>query len=131
MPAHHWRARVRYCAAEPAWWAQHVGDHFPEQPDGRALDALGLNPSLLGRPVAQTSTGERQRLALLRALQPMPDVFLLDEPTSALDPDTAARVERWVSSVVGAARCALVVTHDCALADRLNAPIVSLEALAA
>ncbi|QPH55639.1 ABC transporter ATP-binding protein [Pontivivens ytuae] len=129
MPGPDWRARVRYCAAEPAWWAPRVGDHFEEPPDRDELDILGLDVSLLEHSVTETSTGERQRLALLRALQPMPDVLLLDEPTSALDPEATARVEGWLASQVGTTRCAVVVSHDPQQAERLGARRVSLEAL--
>ena len=43
--------------------------------------------------VARLSSGERQRLALLRVLANRPPVLLLDEPTANLDEATTARVE--------------------------------------
>ena len=88
MPAPEWRKHVTYVSAEFGWWADLVIDHFPSQARSEvaALSArLGLRADRLDAPVAQLSTGEKQRLSLIRALLPNPPVLLLDEPTGPLD----------------------------------------------
>jgi len=107
-----WRRRVGYLPAESGWWALTVGDHFPDgAPAG--LDGLGLSVDALGWDVERLSTGERQRLALLRLLAARPDVLLLDEPTANLDPDTTARVETLVARYREEHSAAVLwVSHD-------------------
>ena len=55
MPAPGWRRLVTYIAAEPAWWADTVGEHFADWTAAAPLlAALGLPEDCRGWPVART-----------------------------------------------------------------------------
>lgn len=116
IPAPQWRSLVRYCPAEPAWWTETVRSAFPAGVAAdrveRLLHTLGLEQSVLDRPLAVLSTGERQRLALARALIDEPRVLLLDEPSAALDAQSAALVEELIRYQLLAGRSAILVSHD-------------------
>ena len=128
MPGPEWRRRVAYVAAEAAWWSDMAGDHFDDADAARhALAGLGLDDAVLEKQVALLSTGERQRLALLRALVLEPSAMLLDEPTSSLDADNAGRVEAMIEERRAAGAAILVVTHDDAQARRLAARRLVIE----
>ena len=120
LPAPQWRRRVTYVAAESGWWADTVAAHFAPGVDLNALlPRVGLAPALAQAAVARCSTGERQRLALLRALQPDNRVLLLDEPTSGLDEEARALVETLLRERLAQGGGLLLVTHDAAQARRL------------
>lgn len=124
-----WRRRIAYVDAEAAWWSDVAGDHFDDTDAARrGLAGLGLGAELLDKPVALLSTGERQRLALLRALVLEPSAMLLDEPTSSLDADNAKRVEAMIEERRAAGAAILIVTHDDAQARRLAARKLVIEA---
>lgn len=106
-----WRRALALLPAEPAWWGARVGEHFPEG-DEPPLAALGLPPQALQWDVTRCSSGERQRLALLRALASEPRVLLLDEPTANLDADSRGRVEALIEEFLRGGGAALWVTHD-------------------
>ncbi len=74
--------------------------------------SLGLADFLLRCPT-QLSQGERQRVAVCRALVTNPRVLLADEPTANLDPDNAARVVDALNEYAMEQQATLaVVTHD-------------------
>jgi ABC-type Mn2+/Zn2+ transport system ATPase subunit len=76
------------------------------------LDLVGLR-ALAGRPLGQLSGGERQKVAIARALAQQPEILLLDEPTASLDPE-AKRDILSLTTHVQAERglAAIFVTHD-------------------
>jgi ABC-type iron transport system FetAB ATPase subunit len=123
MSAPHWRRQVIYVAADAGWWADTVAGHFsPDLLDAaRALaERLRLPAAVLDGPVARLSTGERQRLALIRTLVLAPPVLLLDEPTGALDQTAARAVEAVLSERLEAGMALVLVTHDPAQAERMG-----------
>jgi len=120
MPAPAWRRQVSYVAAESGWWGPMVGDHFPAGTDlAGLLPAIGISAEAASWPVERLSTGERQRLALLRALRPQTRVLLLDEPTSGLDAASAGLVEDLLRRQLLQGLSILMVTHDPAQAARM------------
>jgi UDP-glucose/iron transport system ATP-binding protein len=120
VAAPEWRRLVGYVPAEPGWWADTVGEHFPGWAAASALIAqLGFADGAQAWPITRLSTGERLRLALVRALVLRPQVLLLDEPTAALDPASIQAVEALMCCHIGAGLAVLWVTHDAAQAKRI------------
>jgi putative ABC transport system ATP-binding protein len=123
MPAPAWRKRVTYLAAEPGWWSDTVQEHFTNWDDALPLvERLGLPADCGPWPIQRLSTGERQRLGLVRALMLRSRVLLLDEPTSALDSASAA-VESLIAECVANGTSVIWSTHDNAQARRVGSRI--------
>ncbi len=93
-----WRRQVALLPAESQWWHDKVGEHFTS-PDLDSFHQLGFEKDCLDWQVARCSTGEKQRLALLRVLANNPNCLLLDEPTGSLDPENTLRVEQVLSTL--------------------------------
>lgn len=115
-----WRKTVAFVPAESGWWADQVGSHMSSGDPTTLLEALGLGAASLDWEVARLSTGERQRLALARALVLKPDVLLLDEPTSALDETATTQVESVLQQQLADGTTIIMVTHDSAQVNRMG-----------
>lgn len=127
FPAPQWRRQVALLPAESHWWSDRVGDHFPSG-DVAALQVLNFSADVLNWPVSRLSSGERQRLALLRMLALTPRVLLLDEPTANLDPANIARVETLLTDYSRERRAALLwVSHDLAQISRVAQHVLRLD----
>lgn len=86
------------------------------------IEALPLGyETMLGERGVKLSTGQRQRIAIARAVLKDPAVLLLDEPTAALDAETEERLVRSLAAW-GKGRTLFVVTHraqTAAMADQV------------
>jgi ABC-type iron transport system FetAB ATPase subunit len=114
-----WRRQVGLLPPESSWWLASVSDHF--RPGASLpLAEVGLTEAILEQPVARLSSGEKQRLALLRLLANQPRVLLLDEPTANLDPENTRRVEAVVAAYRESRGAAIIwVSHDRGQAARV------------
>lgn len=79
------------------------------------LERLDLVDRASDRP-ATMSGGERQRIAVARALANQPKIILADEPTGSLDDDSADLVLELFAELITTGTTVLAVSHD----DRLN-----------
>ena len=108
--------------------AENIGYGFPgatQRMIEEAAGAAGLSEfiarlpegyqTLTGERGLAVSVGERQRIALARALLRRPSVLILDEPTAALDADTESLVASNLRGALGGGTL-IVITHRPALA---------------
>jgi ABC-type multidrug transport system ATPase subunit len=83
--------------------------------------------AFFGRPMRTCSRGQRQRIALARALVNAPRLLLLDEPTTGLDQAACGRLAAVVAEELSRGTTVVMVTHDAAFAAGLGGQSVSLE----
>lgn len=98
-----------------------VGDLGPASREQRAaelLEQVGLADRKLHLP-GKLSNGQRQRVAMARALANQPQLILADEPTGALDSESGQRVlDLLVQLCQEQSTTLVIVTHDARIADR-------------
>ena len=104
---------------EPAW----LDEARLEADTRRLLAGLGIGLPDLRRPVGTLSGGERQLVAVARALAGEPDLCVFDEPTAALSLAETRTVTEVVRALRARGGAALLVTHEpeavSGLADRI------------
>ncbi len=91
------------------------------------LQSLGLGDRL-NRSAASLSGGEKQKLALARALVTGPEVLLLDEPTSSVDGRTTRDIETGLLAEAKGGMAIVMATHDFAQARRIADHVIFLVA---
>jgi len=89
------------------------------------LSWVGLADRLEARPPT-LSGGEKQRLAIARAVIGKPDLLLADEPTGNVDPEMANRLLHLFVELNKLGTTTLVATHDMGLVSRVGAPQLRL-----
>lgn len=122
-----WRQQVALLPADSRWWGERVADHFAttEQVD---LASIGLPEAAWRWEVTRLSSGERQRLALLRVLANRPRVLLLDEPTANLDARNVERIEKLIDAYRDRHQAAVLwVSHDPEQIDRVGKRQLQIE----
>jgi len=139
IPAPLWRKKVCLLPADSQWWHDDVGPHFTVNATDAVystnkrcpyLKPLGFDETTYSWQISRLSTGEKQRLALARALMNQPEVLLLDEPTGSLDPQSTRAVEELVANYqqkTGAA--VLWVSHDAEQTARVSKRHYKLNAI--
>ena len=90
------------------------------------LDWVGLGSRTEAQP-ATLSGGEKQRLAIARAVVARPELILADEPTGNVDPDMGARLMRLFLELNRLGATVLIATHDLALVERTAKPVLHLQ----
>jgi heme ABC exporter ATP-binding subunit CcmA len=131
------RARVAYAGHRPLLWGGLSAREnlvlcaglyglAPGSAD-QALEAADLTEAA-ERPAALLSQGQRQRLALARALLPAPGLLVLDEPHSGLDEASSARLDALLADARGRVTIVLA-THERSRAERLCDELMELEVL--
>lgn len=99
---------------------------LPRATAAALLAEFGLDEEVLDRRGDQLSGGQGQRVAVARALTLDPEVLALDEPTSALDTESARLLLEALLRRNAAGLTLIVVTHDRALLEQLECPVLAV-----
>jgi ABC-type sulfate/molybdate transport systems ATPase subunit len=99
-------------------WRARGADAVPHGALARLFDLFHLDALLDSYPL-EMSGGQRQRLALVRALAVAPKVLLLDEPSSALDANYSKLLIAVLTELKHAGTTVIFSTHSLGFAERL------------
>jgi energy-coupling factor transport system ATP-binding protein len=95
---------------------------------GRALDAVGLDRMIAGRPIDELSGGEARRVVLAGILVSHPKLVVLDEPLAGLDPEGRRGIVELLVSLRRSGLTLIVISHDTEGLTTVCNRVVRLEA---
>jgi cell division transport system ATP-binding protein len=108
---------LRLAGKKPKAWRDDVAE---------MLAWVGLGSKLHAMPPT-LSGGEKQRLAIARAVMGQPDILLADEPTGNVDHDMALRILRLLVELNRQGTTILIASHDRDLVARSGMPELRLD----
>jgi len=127
LDAPEWRKKAALLPAESQWWFDTLGEHFSET-DEQLIKQLGFPGNVMQWSVSRLSSGEKQRLALLRLLINKPSVILLDEPTANLDKHNTLLFEKIIEDYTKQySACVIWVSHDAHQLERVSSMQYKIE----
>lgn len=109
-------------ALEAAGRPQIEIDEFVPQ----ALEMVGLKDKMFHFP-NELSGGEKQRVAISRAMINHPDVLIADEPTGNLDPLNTEEIIKLLLKINELGTVVILATHEKEIVNNLKRRVISLE----
>ncbi|MFA5877971.1 MAG: cell division ATP-binding protein FtsE [Candidatus Staskawiczbacteria bacterium] len=97
-----------------------------EEEVNKVLEITGLLEKANNFP-DELSGGEKQRLAVARAVVNQPDVIIADEPTGNLDPYNSYEVVSLLKKMNEAGNVIILATHDKEIVNKLGKRVITLE----
>ena len=91
-----------------------------------ALELVGLSHKARSFP-SEMSGGERQRLAIARAIINQPEVILADEPTGNLDPQSTYEIVEILKKINDLGTTVVLTTHNKGIIDALGKRVITIE----
>jgi len=91
-----------------------------------ALELVDLKDKMWNFP-AELSGGEKQRLAIARAIVNQPDVVVADEPTGNLDPINTHEIIQILKKINDLGTTVVLTTHDKSVVDELGKRVITLD----
>lgn len=103
------------------YWDDVIRKKVPE-----ALEQVGL---LIKKDkfVYELSGGEKQRIAIARALVHNPKIIIWDEPTGNLDPDTAMEIMNIFEDLNSEWKTIILATHDSHIVNKMNKRVIAFK----
>jgi cell division transport system ATP-binding protein len=92
----------------------------------KVLEVIGLENKLNSFP-HELSGGEKQRLAIARALVNQPEIIIADEPTGNLDPYNTYEVISLLRKINESGKTIILATHDREVINKLGKRVITLE----
>lgn len=87
------------------------------------LDKMNFKADLMS-PVSSLSGGEKQKVAIARAILSKTRIIFADEPTGALDSTSRKIIFEMLSDLAQEGRCVIMVTHDIELASQTDRALI-------